>query len=117
MSIQHVLSVVAVRDIATSRAWYEKLFGRVPDNNPMDNLVEWRVTDDGWVQVAVDVERAGHSQVNLAVDDLNAQLDELRGRGLSPDPVVQANKGVQLSGLSDPDGNQIGLVGGFREVY
>jgi len=38
--IDHVLSVVAVTDIATASEWYERLFGKAPTNRPMDSLAE-----------------------------------------------------------------------------
>lgn len=113
----HVLAVIAVRDIAAGRAWYSRLFGREPDNNPMPNLVEWQVTDGGWVQVTEDSVRAGHGMLNLAVSDLDESTRELRERGLEPDEIVEANKGVRLSLIADPDDNLINLVGNFRVKY
>jgi glyoxylase I family protein len=117
MSIEHVLAVVPVTDVERSRRWYEALFGRAPDNNPMPNLVEWQVVPGGWVQVFVDGEHAGSTVVNVAVDDLGTHIDELRQRGLSPGEIVDANKGVQLSPLIDPDGNKVWLIGDFRVEY
>lgn len=117
MSIDHVLAVVPVSDIDSARAWYERLFGRAPDNRPMDGLVEWQVTDSGWVQVTLDAGRAGTALLNLAVDDLAAHVDALTARGLTPGPVETATKGVQLCPIDDPDGNRITAVGGFRTTY
>jgi predicted enzyme related to lactoylglutathione lyase len=117
MSIEHVLAVVPVRDIDRSRRWYEKLFGRPADNNPMANLVEWHLVSNGWVQVFCDDQHAGSTTVNFAVQDLEGHIDELKRRGLDPGEIVAANKGVQLSSLTDPDGNNIWLIGGFRVQY
>ena len=64
-----------------------------------------------------DPERAGSSLFNLAVDDLDAHITALQDRGLHPENVVEAAKGVRLSTLTDPDGNVIRLVGGFRVRY
>lgn len=115
--VEHVLAVVAVRDIDTARAWYGKLFGREPDNNPMPNLVEWQVVPGGWLQVTEDAGRAGHGLFNLAVSDVDEGVRELRELGLDPGEIIEANKGVRLCPLTDPDDNQIHLVGNFREVY
>ena len=117
MSIEHVLAVVPVTDVERSRRWYEALFGRAADNNPMPNLVEWQVVSGGWVQVFTDDQHAGSTVVNFAVQDLDAQIDELKQRGLEPAEVVEANKGVRLSALTDPDGNKVWLIGGFRVRY
>jgi glyoxylase I family protein len=117
MSIEHVLAVVPVTDVARSQTWYEILFGRAADNNPMPNLVEWQVVPGGWVQVFVDDQRAGSTLVNFAVEDLDVHIDELKQRGHEPGEVVEANKGVRLSTITDPDGNTIRLIGAFRVQY
>ena len=117
MSIEHVLSVVPVSDLDRANAWYEKLFGRPADNNPMPVLVEWQVVPGGWVQVFVDADRAGSGLLNFAVDDLSAHVAEAAERGLTPGDVEDVNKGVQLSTLRDPDGNLIRLIGNFRVEY
>jgi catechol 2,3-dioxygenase-like lactoylglutathione lyase family enzyme len=117
MTIDHVLAVVSVSDIERAIRWYEALFGRSPDNRPMASLVEWQVLTGGWVQVTHDPDRAGLGLLNLAVDDLTAARDELAARGLEPGEVQPVNKGVELSPLSDPDGNTITLIGNFRVNY
>lgn len=117
MTIEHVLAVVPVTDLDRSRRWYEKLFGRAADNNPMPTLVEWQVVPGGWVQVFDDEQRAGSTAVNVAVRDLDAYIEDLRRRGLEPGEIIEANKGVRLSALTDPDGNTVTVIGGFRVRY
>ncbi len=117
MSIKHVLAVVPVSDLQASSRWYEALFGRPADNNPMPTLAEWQVVPGGWVQVYTDAERAGSGLLNFAVDDLEAHVAGLRQRGLEPGDFTDANKGIRLSALTDPDGNTISLIGGFRVQY
>lgn len=117
MPFQHVLAVVPVTDLDTANAWYEKLFGRPADNNPMPVLVEWQVIPGAWVQVFVDADRAGTGLLNFAVDDLDAHVAQAGGRGLAPGEIVDAAKGVRLATVVDPDGNVIRLIGGFRVAY
>jgi glyoxylase I family protein len=117
MAIEHVLAVVPVSDLERSRRWYEALFGRAADNNPMSTLWEWQVVPGGWVQVFVNEQSAGSSFVNFAVHDLEAHIDELKERGLEPGEITDAAKGVRLSALTDPDGNTVTLIGGFRVRY
>ena len=78
MSIEHVLAVVPVTDVQRSRTWYETLFGRAADNNPMPNLVEWQVVPGGWVQVFADDQHALPAGGALAVD-----MDGFAQAGLS----------------------------------
>ncbi len=118
MSIDHVLAVVAVADFDAAHAWYERLFGRPADNLPMEGqLVEWRVTDTGWVQVTRDAGRAGSGLLNFAVADLAQHVAELAERDLSTGAIETVTKGVQLAAIRDPDGNTITFIGNFREVY
>ena len=118
MTIRHLLAVVPVANFDTAHAWYIRLLGRPADNAPMAGLlVEWQVIENGWLQLTHDETRAGTGLLNFAVDDLAAHLEQLRGRGFEPGEIVQANTGVQLSTIIDPDGNTITLSGQFRVVY
>ncbi len=117
MEFEHVLAVAPVTDLETAVQWYTRLFGRGPDNNPMETLVEWRVTDSGWLQVFRTEDSPGAGAVNLAVADLDGAVSQVRERGLEPGEVLEASKGVRLSALTDPAGNTITLIGGFRTVY
>ena len=117
MTIDHVLGVLPVADLAVSAAWYERLFDTEPTNRPMPNVAEWRLTDTGWVQLFVDGGRAGRSFFNIAVSDLDKHVEGLRERGLTPGEIQDAKKGVRLSMIEDPDGNTIHFVGGFRVKY
>jgi glyoxylase I family protein len=83
----------------------------------MPTLSEWRLTDGGWLQVFVDVERAGRSFLNLAVDNLEGQVDDLQDRGFTPGPILEAAKGVRISSITDLDGNTVNLIGRFRVEY
>jgi glyoxylase I family protein len=91
--VDHLLAVIAVSDIDVGRAWYTTLFGRDPDNNPMPHLVEWRVTENGWVQVTEDGLRAGHGMLNRALSDIEEGARELREKGIDAVEIVDANKG------------------------
>lgn len=39
------------------------------------------------------------------------------GRGIETGELVDADKGVRLCSIDDPDGNTITLIGNFRERY
>lgn len=117
MSVQQVFAVVAVSDVEEAADWYERLTGRPPTNRPMPTLVEWQMTDGGWLQVTADKHRAGSTMANFAVDDLTGHSEQLSARGLAPGSIVEADKGVRLCSLTDPDGNVITFIGGFRPQY
>jgi hypothetical protein len=43
--------------------------------------------------------------------------NDLSARGMAAGAVETVNKGVQLSGIADPDGNRITFIGNFRITY
>ena len=59
MAISNALASVAVKNLAASRNWYEQLFGRPPDAQPMAEVVEWKFDGGGEIQVYELAERAG----------------------------------------------------------
>ena len=117
MQIEHVLAVVPVSDIAAAREWYVRLIGRDPDNNPMDFLIEWQLTDHAWLQVTSSSGQPGTGMVNFAVNDLAGQLSGITGRGIKPGETLQVSKGVGICPIEDLDGNVITLIGNFRVQY
>lgn len=110
MSVTKILSVVPVADFETSTAWYERLLGRPADARPMAGLADWHVTDTAWVQVYRDVDRAGNTALNIAVDDLRAHTAELAGRGITLGEVTTTDKDALLASVTDPAGNTITFV-------
>lgn len=118
MPFDHILAVVAVGDFDVGHEWYERFFGVPATNVPMPgNLAEWRTTDTGWTQVFHSPDHAGHSLANLAVADLDGHVEALHNRGIETGEIIEANKGVRICAVDDPDGNTITLIGNFREQY
>ena len=116
--IEHVLGVVAVNDFDMSHDWYQRFFDRPPTNTPMPGqLAEWKLTNNGWLQIHRDPDRAGRSLFNLAVDDLDTHVRSLAARQLEPTGTTEANKGVRIASFTDPDHNIISLIANFREKY
>jgi len=91
--------------------------GDPDDLTAFGNLDLVKQTGAGWVQVTLDTDRAGSGLLNLAVDDLAATREELATRGVDPAEIQPVNQGVELSAMSDPDGNTITLIGNFRVHY
>ena len=111
MSITQVLAGIAVADFDAALDWYQQLLGRPADARPMDGLAEWYVVDGGTIQVVHQPEHAGHGLLTLSVDDLRAEVDRLRGRGLSPGPIDDTSSALVLfAQLRDHDGSTVTLV-------
>ena len=106
MAIRTIFAHVSCSDLATSRAWYEKLFGKPPGREPMPKLAEWQFSDSAEVQLYEEKAHAGASTLTLGVLPLEPERKRLEAAGLAPGPIEEA-KGYFLMRLRDPDGNLI----------
>jgi catechol 2,3-dioxygenase-like lactoylglutathione lyase family enzyme len=109
MPISNALAGVAVSDLERSIDWYRKLLGREPDRRPMANDAEYGFEAGGWMQLFVDKERAGRSSVTLVVDDIDAQIEALRGAGIDAGEPDRSDF-ADIVIIHDPDSNQIVLA-------
>jgi predicted enzyme related to lactoylglutathione lyase len=111
VTFKAVLAVIPVQEIESSTQWYESFFGRPADQNPMDTLAEWHLSEFGVVQVFHDPDRAGRTSVNFIVDDLDTTQADLSSSGIpTTDPMTVSNGSQRLVTTTDPDGNQLGLI-------
>jgi catechol 2,3-dioxygenase-like lactoylglutathione lyase family enzyme len=109
MTATELFAGVPVRDREAAFAWYERLFGAPPAFRPHDDEAVWRVAG-GWVYVVVDPERAGHALVTALVDDLDAHLAGLSGRGIAAARVETYGGGARKAVVVDADGNEVGFA-------
>jgi predicted enzyme related to lactoylglutathione lyase len=100
---------VPVRGRDAAFAWYERLLGAPPDFHAHDDEAVWRV-GGGWIYVVVDGDRAGHAIVTVLVDDLDAQVAALAGRGVDAARVEMYGSGARKAVFVDADGNEIGFA-------
>ena len=107
MAITECFAGIAVTEIGSARAWYERLLGRAPDMLPHENEAVWQLAESGWVYVVADSDRAGNGLLTLLVDDLDEQVADTAQRGLVTDPVETMTNGVRKAAIEDPDGNKI----------
>jgi predicted enzyme related to lactoylglutathione lyase len=100
--------VVANRDRAAD--WYEQLLGRPPTFLPNDAEAVWQLADTASIYLFADPTRAGHSVTALAVDDLDATIVELAGRGITVGAIKEIQGTGRKSVVTDPDGNWVSLL-------
>ncbi|WP_030484481.1 VOC family protein [Nocardioides aequoreus] len=111
MTVTTVLAAIPSSDLDVSRPWWSTLLGREPDLVPMPTDLEWHVPEGGGLQLIEDAERAGSGSVTLVVDDVGAEVDAARGRGLDvPHAQTVPSGQFRLSVLADPDGNRVVLA-------
>jgi hypothetical protein len=69
----------------------------------------WQLTDDGWIYVVEEGERAGKGLATLLVDDLDARIGQLNERGIETGEVERLSETTRKLVVTDPDGNRITL--------
>ncbi len=111
MPITDVLAGLPVAKVDTALAWYERLFGRPADARPMDGLADWHFHHTGSVQLVEDAERAGGGLLTLTADDVQADVEAMRQRGVDIEQVDETTSDkVLFVSVADPEGNLITLV-------
>lgn len=101
---------VPVTDLPGAVAWYEALFGAPPDVAD-DNEAVWDLAEHRSVFIERAPDHAGHARHSIFVDDLDAWVAGVAGRGLVPVERHQYPNGVRKANFRDPDGNEIGFGG------
>jgi len=109
MRIKGIYAALAASDIAVAEAFYTKLFGRGPDDRPMDNLIQWRNVAGANIQIFKDNQNAGSSLCTIVVPDMTEARASLHAIGLRLSGEREGAFG-KIAKLADPDGNQITLA-------
>lgn len=109
MTPQKIYTVLLTADLAAAERWYTSLFGRGPDNRPMDTLVQWELFDHGGVGLSTDKEIAGKGVMFLIVDDFAAERRRLKGLGIVLGDDIEGDYST-LAQVRDPDGNLLTLA-------
>lgn len=102
---------VPVTDLPRALTWYEKLFGTPATFLAGDTEAVWDLAEHRAVFLEVAPEHAGHARHSIFVDDLEATVSAIAGRGLEPLSRDTYGNGVRKAVYKDPDGNEIGFGG------
>lgn len=105
----YLFAGIAVSDYPGALAWYEKLLGRPPSFFPHDTEAVWELAEGRLVYVVQRPEHAGHAVHTIIVDDLDALVAGVAGRGLAPRSQETYGNGVRKTTYIDPEGNEIGF--------
>jgi len=103
---------IPVGDYERAVAWYERLLGSAPSFLPNDTEAVWELAPNRYVFIEVRPEHAGHAMHTIFVDDFDARLQEMAGRGIEPTEQETYSNGVRKATYRDPDGNEFGVGGG-----
>ena len=106
MNITNVFAGIMTGDIETASKWYENLFDRKFDSNPMENVYQWNFPDGGMLQLVSDEERAGYSSITLLVNSRDEQLEILKTKNIAIGQKTESEIANTVT-INDPEGNRI----------
>lgn len=109
MALTSVFTGIPVSDHERALDWYQRFAGRPPDLIPNDIEACWQLAEAAWIYFVVDTDRAGSAYNTLLVDDLDACLADLAGRGIEAGEIEVLPGKVRRTEVVDPDGNRIQL--------
>lgn len=109
-NIINIISVIPVKDHAASVVWYAKLLARAPDIVPVEEVAEWQLADNAWIQVGSDAERAGGTTVIIGVENINIQCDFCASVDIPFGEIIEYPGLIRMSEVIDPDGNKVVFV-------
>lgn len=109
-NIAAVVAVVPARDQGNAVAWYTKLLGRAADIVPTDDVAEWQLADNAWLQVGADPERAGYTTVVIGVHDIDVQRTFCERAGVPLGEVIEVPAVIKMAETTDPEGNKVVFV-------
>jgi catechol 2,3-dioxygenase-like lactoylglutathione lyase family enzyme len=105
MTVSTVYAVISTANVDAARDWYERLFGRAADREPMAGVLEWYFGSGG-VQLVADAQRAGCSLLTMIVSSLERTRADLRIRRLTLGPATAGDMAA-IARIRDPEGNLI----------
>lgn len=109
MEIQGIYAALATADMERAEAFYTHLFGRAPDDRPMDSLIQWRDVAGANIQIFGDAANAGSGRLTIVVPRMEQARMSLEEIGASPTGEAEGDYG-KIAEIADPDGNRITLA-------
>jgi hypothetical protein len=105
---------IPVNDYTAALTWYQRLLGSPPTFVASDTEAVWELAEHRSLVIEERPEHAGHAMHTIFVDDFDALLAQIAGRGIEPTKRETYSNGVRKAIYCDPDGNEIGFGGAPR---
>jgi catechol 2,3-dioxygenase-like lactoylglutathione lyase family enzyme len=109
LSNARVVPTLAVSDMERARRFYERGLGLAIEADVVGTV---RYSCGGGTALAIferPMEPVDRTVAAFEVEDIDAEVDELRGRGVEVEGIVTLPGGVKRAFFNDPDGNVVGI--------
>lgn len=101
---RETITEIQVSDLATSREWYSRLFGKPADLEPFPGNVEFKI-GGAWVQIVSGEVKPSSWAILFEVRDLSHERERLRAAGVKATEIKTNPNVISWFDLRDPDGN------------
>jgi lactoylglutathione lyase len=107
INVKDFIVGITVSDLANSRDWYSKLFGKKgPDLEPFPGNVEFKI-GKAWVQIVKGEVKSSSWDLELEVLDLVREWERIRAAGIETNEIKTVPNVITFFDLKDPDGNKM----------
>lgn len=109
MRIQGLYAALTTKNISEAERFYTTLFGRAPNDRPLQGLIQWHDIASANLQIFQDKKRAGGGRCTIVIPQMSVARQTLANAGLSLRDEREGDFG-KIAQLHDPDGNLITLA-------
>jgi catechol 2,3-dioxygenase-like lactoylglutathione lyase family enzyme len=109
LSNARVVPTLAVSDMERARYFYEEELGLAVEADVVETV---RYSCGGDTALAIferPMEPVDRTVAAFEVEDIEGEVNELRGRGVEVQGIITLPNGVQRAFFKDPDGNVLGM--------
>lgn len=99
-----------VSNLANAKEWYSRMLGAEPDLQPSPEILEYKITDDLWLQIFESKARnVSGAIVRFGVDDIYRERNRLLDLGITVSEVETVEGAVHFCDFTDPFANRLSL--------
>lgn len=104
IDVRETITEIQVSDLARSKEWYSRLFGKGPDLEPFPGNVEFKIGGT-WVQIVSGEVKPSSWTILFEVRDLHRERERLRESNIAATEIKTNPKVISWFDFTDPDGN------------
>jgi predicted enzyme related to lactoylglutathione lyase len=104
INARETITEIKVSDLARSKEWYSRLFGKGPDLEPFPGNVEFKI-GGAWVQIVKGEVKPSSWSILFEVADLSRERERLRESSIVATEINTSPNVISWFDLTDPDGN------------
>jgi len=102
--VKDIINVIPVSDLARSRDWYSRLFGKSPDLEPFPGNIEYQL-GNAWIQISKGTVKPSNWNLHIEIHDLDREHKRLKSHGIETSPIGKNEGVITWFDVTDPDGN------------